>query len=441
MTKTSADRDHLLSWILEVRIVALMILFTFLFFNQKAIASEQAKSLKLKRISIVIGISAYELEPLENAKKDAEDIHEALVDIGFSSTLLTDATHSELRRKLDQFLKDAKEADVALAYLAGHGIQIGWENHFLAADFDPDKKNEGGKYQSINLAKFLADFEQTSKIRILILDACRNDPNKKNDGRGIARNINKAIRSLNTQRSRNAEGKEFSESGYRQMAPKPGTAIVFSTSYGDYALDGVNRDGKALDNSPFTEALLRHIYSSKLGINEMFGKVREQVENLTTSDDGSPQSSQFVLRSSNYFRSSFILAAPLDAEFLNKKLQEKLARLKCYTAKQDGLWGSKSEKAVSQYNKIASEDLKISAPYDRLSIRRLLNALDRKKFCRNVPEDPKKPRPTQVSSSSSRSKRSSQSKRNPTSAASRNRNLAESSGAASLAASGGIGSF
>jgi uncharacterized caspase-like protein len=132
------------------------------------------------RLALVIGQSAYRSVPaLPNPANDAKAVSQLLSDSGFEVLSASDLSQSGLREKVSEFASQvaAKGSDtVALVFYAGHGLQIDGENYLVPVDVDP-KREADIPIQAVRLNDILNTLNSVpSKMRILLLDACRNNP-------------------------------------------------------------------------------------------------------------------------------------------------------------------------------------------------------------------------------------------------------------------------
>ncbi len=207
------------------------------------------------RVALVIGNGNYLYSnPLPNAPNDAADMASVLAGMGFTVFGGIDLTQAETLAAVDDFSAALTPETLALFFYAGHGAQIGTENVVIPVDA------AGGTAQdlmgsSIRLATILRTMELRADRRVVILDACRNNP--------FLEEV--AARSGTPQ----PEGLARVEAGV-------GSYIAFSTQPGNVALDGTGR------NSPFTAALLSHISASGLDIHAVMRKVRSDVVAATS---------------------------------------------------------------------------------------------------------------------------------------------------------------
>ncbi|MEH2554301.1 hypothetical protein V1286_001830 [Bradyrhizobium algeriense] len=207
------------------------------------------------RLALVIGQSAYRSVPaLPNPANDAKAVTQLLTDSGFEVSTASDLSQGQMREVVSDFAGKvaAKGADtVALVFYAGHGLQIDGENFLVPVDIDP-KREADIPIQAVRLNDILNTLTSVpSKMRILMLDACRNNPfpDLKTAGGGLAL----------------VDAKVGS----------PGTFLSFSTSPGAVAEDGSG------SNSPYTNALLAAGKEQNIPIEETFKRVRLAVNKVT----------------------------------------------------------------------------------------------------------------------------------------------------------------
>jgi uncharacterized membrane protein YgcG len=208
------------------------------------------------RVALVIGQSAYRaVVPLPNPANDAKAMAQLLGEAGFEVVTAADLSQTDLRRTVGEFAARiaAKGPDTtALVFYAGHGIQVDGENYLIPVDVDP-KRETDIPLQAVRLNDLLNTLSSVpSKMRILLLDACRNNPFpelNKTAGHGLA--IVDA------------------------KVGAPGIFLSYSTSPGAEAEDG----GGA--NSPYTAALLTAARQPGLPIEEAFKRVRVSVNKAT----------------------------------------------------------------------------------------------------------------------------------------------------------------
>ncbi|SFT33844.1 Sel1 repeat-containing protein [Sedimentitalea nanhaiensis] len=213
------------------------------------------------RVALVLGLGAYQtIEPLDNTRNDARAIAGALKGIGFDVTLSLDATSSQLRQLMDDFAFRSETADLALIYFAGHGVEVQGENFLIPVDADINS-NLDVQRQSISLKQLLTTVERARKMRIVILDSCRNNP--LGDVIDLAKISPEAT--LTTNQTTRGGG------GLAAAKPDRGTLVAFAAKDGQVALDGTG------GNSPYARALIDKMVKPGLEISLMFRQVRDMV--------------------------------------------------------------------------------------------------------------------------------------------------------------------
>src|SRR6267154_107681 len=195
--------------------------------NQPALAG--------KRVALVIGNSSYQnVVALTNPVNDATAITEMFKKAAFDVVeSRRDLKNTEMRRALREFTEKARDADIAVIYYAGHGIEVDGTNYLVPVDAALERDTDAYD-EAIALDRILQAIEPAKQLRLVILDACRDNPFAKSMKRTVA------SRSL----GRGLAGVEPS---------RPNTLIAFAAKGGSTAADG---DSK---NSPFTTALLKYL--------------------------------------------------------------------------------------------------------------------------------------------------------------------------------------
>ena len=205
-----------------------------------------------QRVALVIGNSNYQTAPkLANPGNDAQSMSQLLNSAGFEVTQATDLTRKDMVRVVQDFTAKVAErgpGTVAMIYYAGHGVQVEGENYLLPVDakISSSYDLEGNSLRLVDLMGTLDAI--TSRMRIVVLDACRNNPfPQANDaGRGLA------------------------------IVDAPNGSIVgYSTSPGMEAADG---DG---NHSPYTSAFINNAREPNLPIEQLFKRVRLDVNHAT----------------------------------------------------------------------------------------------------------------------------------------------------------------
>ncbi|KYG98758.1 caspase (peptidase) [Bradyrhizobium sp. DOA1] len=210
-----------------------------------------------RRVALVIGNSAYKSAPkLNNPVNDATLVGGMFKKAGFDSVdVRLDLSASEMRRMLREFAGRSRDAEMAVIYHAGHGIELDGNNYLIPTDAtletDGDVLDE-----TIPVERALFAVEPAKQLRLIILDACRDNPFAKTMKRTLA---SRAI------------GR-----GLAKVEPtSPNTMIAFAAKAGSTASDGDAR------NSPFAAALVEHLPKPGLDLRKAFGFVRDDVLKTT----------------------------------------------------------------------------------------------------------------------------------------------------------------
>src|SRR3954452_7640219 len=222
-----------------------------------AICCANQSALADKRVAFVVGNSDYKNvtvlpNPVNDAAAIAQMFRKASFDVVESRR---DLTNYELRRALRDFTEKARDADVAVIYYAGHGIEVDGTNYLIPVDAVLERDTDAYD-EAIALDRILQAIEPSKQLRLVILDACRDNPFVKSMKRTVA------SRSL----GRGLAGVEPS---------RPNTLIAFAAKGGSTAADGDNK------NSPFTTALLKYLAQPGLELGKAFRLVRDDVMNTT----------------------------------------------------------------------------------------------------------------------------------------------------------------
>jgi uncharacterized caspase-like protein len=211
-----------------------------------------------KRVAFVVGNGAYKnVAQLPNPPMDAKAMASTLRNVGFEVVEGTDLTRDKMTEKLLDFGKRAQGADIAVFFYAGHGIAISGTNYLLPVDADIKSEMDVKLGAAINIDLTLDQTMGDAKVKLVFLDACRDNP--------FAAKIKQtATRSVSVGQ------------GLAEMKSGEGTLIAFATGPGQTALDGT--DGQ---HSPFTRALIKHITEPGIEIQQAMTEVRAEVNDET----------------------------------------------------------------------------------------------------------------------------------------------------------------
>jgi len=210
-----------------------------------------------RRVALVIGNSSYANAPaLLNTINDARDMVVALRKVGFEVIDGIDLDKSGMDRAVTRFARLAQAADAAMFYYAGHGFQFNGENYLVPIEARVEDEISV-QYETTRLNDVLTALNFSKGVKIMVLDACRNNPfvsqlAKRQVTRGFAVG-----------------------NGLAPVARAQGMVIAYATQANDVAADGSGR------NSPFTAALVREIEQPGLEVATMFRRVQKSVYDAT----------------------------------------------------------------------------------------------------------------------------------------------------------------
>src|SRR5262245_3333238 len=226
-------------------IIGLVVIFASFVLTESARAE--------KRVALVIGNEAYEHAPkLATPTRDAAAIAEMFRKAGFEMVIThNNVGNLEFKRALRNFLLAAQSSDIAVLFYSGHGIQIGEQNYMVPVDAKLAREYDA-KDEAISLDRIVEALEPAKRLRLVILDACRDNPflvtmKQRVMTRGITR-------------------------GLAPVGPTGvDTLIAYAAKAGSTAREGT--DG----HSPYTKALLKHIAEPGLDVRLAFGRIRDDV--------------------------------------------------------------------------------------------------------------------------------------------------------------------
>ena len=210
-----------------------------------------------RRVALVIGNSGYEhVTQLTNPDNDAKGMAEKLTSLDFEVVTGTNLSLRDMRKTVREFIAKLEGADIALFFYAGHGLQVSGENYLVPIDAELNSYVDL-EFEAMPANLILNAMEHSTKVNLVFLDACRNNP--------LAENL---ARSMGTRSGSVGRGLAKIGSGV-------GSLVSFATQPGNVALDG---DGK---NSPFTTALLKHLGTPGQDITRDLVMVRRDVLEAT----------------------------------------------------------------------------------------------------------------------------------------------------------------
>ena len=213
-----------------------------------------------ERVALVIGNANYQfVNPLKNTVNDARAIAGALTGLNFDVTTVIDLPQEQMLAELASFAFRAETADVAIVYYAGHGIEVQGENFLIPVDAKIASGKDVLRY-TVSLTDMLNSVYGARKIRMVILDSCRNNP------------LNELINLAGSTKIENGDEGVRGVGGLAPVTPARGTLVAYSQRPGQVA-----EDGKGSDNSPFAAALLNALKQPELEVGMLFRHVRDEV--------------------------------------------------------------------------------------------------------------------------------------------------------------------
>jgi hypothetical protein len=202
------------------------------------------------RVALVVGNGAYRAIPtLANPPNDAKDIAAKLRNLGFEVTARVDLDQPSMQRAIVDFARAAANADAAVFYYGGHGVQVDGHNFLLPVDFELHGQDDIYK-RAVPLDEVLKELEQGEGVHLVFLDACRTNPLP--DSSAFAHT-----------------------EGLARVGNAAGFLIAFATQPDNVTYDGAGR------NSPFAKSLLAHLATVGQGVSTMMIDVRKDVIDMT----------------------------------------------------------------------------------------------------------------------------------------------------------------
>lgn len=265
-----------------------------------AFAFFTSASLAEPRLALVIGNSAYQNnKPLNNPANDAEAVAKVLNTAGFEVVMAFDLSRDLMKQTIEEFAARIKEKgpdSVALVYYAGHGLQVDGENFLVPVDVKLQGEDDVPE-QGVKLAYVMGALEAApSRMRIVILDACRNNPF--------------------------AVSGEAGGKGLAIVDAPTGSIVAYSTAPGTEAFDGSGR------HSPYAAAFMRTVKQPNMPIEQVFKKVRllvnESTDSKQTPWESSSLTSDFVFfaNAANNAAASAVPAKIAIAELGSRPVQD-----------------------------------------------------------------------------------------------------------------------
>ena len=219
-----------------------------------------------KRVAFVVGIDLYDNlgrnAQLQKARADAKAIADMLKTLGFDVIHKNDLTRTAFNNNWQDFLNKLSPGDTATLYFAGHGVELGGRNYLLPRDVPSVRpgREELLRREALSLHELLADLkEKGTRLNLVILDACRDNPFEQVAGRSVG-----------------------SARGLAVTEPPEGTFIMFSAGSGESALDRLN-DADRDPNSVYTRQLLPLLKAQGVSLTDVAEQVRVGVRQMAST--------------------------------------------------------------------------------------------------------------------------------------------------------------
>ena len=225
-----------------------------------------------RRVALVIGNADYtSAGRLKNPVHDANIIAASLRVVGFETvTVANDATREKMADALRTFSDEAKKADWAVVYYSGHGMEVNGTNYLVPVD----ARISGGRSPSseaVSLDQVIAAAQGARKLRLVLLDACRNNPFVSQMRPTASSDARTAVASTAV----GMVGDRSAGGGLSAVTVSGATLVVYAAKHGRTALDGQGR------NSPFAIAMVQRLATPNVEINKLFRLVRDDVMEAT----------------------------------------------------------------------------------------------------------------------------------------------------------------
>lgn len=207
------------------------------------------------RYALVLGNSSYSNVPnLDNPRNDAGDVAQAFRKLGYEVTDAYDLKFTEMNSALRSFRRSIVGAEHAVIYFAGHGLELNGRNFLIPVDAEL-KNDFDVVYEAVPLDAVVQAASSASKLSLVILDACRDNP-------------------FLAQMTRGTSTRNFTR-GLASYTPQGNSLLAYAARDGAVALDGNGR------NSPYASAILSTIHEPGLEISRFFRLVRDKVMTAT----------------------------------------------------------------------------------------------------------------------------------------------------------------
>jgi tetratricopeptide (TPR) repeat protein len=235
-------------------------------------AATPAAAARGRRVALIIGNAAYKnVTALLNPRHDAEALAASLRATGFETvTVVSDMTREKLTDALRTFANEAEKADWAVVYYSGHGMEVNGTNYLIPVEAKIATDRDV-QFEAIPLDQVMASVEGAKKLKLILLDACRDNPfapqmRRTAPGEAVAAAAPTGGGTVATR----SVGR-----GLGEVKVSGATLVVYAAKHGQTALDGEG------NNSPFAIAVVQRIATPNVEINKVFRLVRDDVMEAT----------------------------------------------------------------------------------------------------------------------------------------------------------------
>jgi caspase domain-containing protein len=218
-----------------------------------AVLAMDVPAAEAKRVALVIGNAAYKVGPLQNPVNDASAVAAAFKRLGFDKVILRQNVGvNDFRAVLAEMARESAGADLGVVYFAGHGTEVAGRNFLIPVDATLSRAS-ALDLEAVPLDTVLGQLDGVRQLKLVILDACRNNPFSP------------------------AGAKRAVSRGLARIEPEGNSMVVYAAKDGTTADDGIGQR-----HSPFTAALLKHVDTPGLEISLLFRRVRDDVIRATS---------------------------------------------------------------------------------------------------------------------------------------------------------------
>ena len=235
----------------------------------KATAAKQGR-----RAALIIGNSAYQsVAALDNPRRDAQKMAAALRAVGFDDvTMAVDVSRDKMIAALRTFAAAADKADWAVVYYAGHGIEVNGVNYLIPVDAKLASDRDV-LFEAMPLDQVMAAIDGAKKLKLVVLDACRDNPFASAAASASPAPIAVAV-TPSDDGTRHVRTRSLGK-GLGELKVQGASLVVYAAKHGQTALDGEG------ENSPFAVAVVQRIATPGVEINKLFRLVRDDVMEAT----------------------------------------------------------------------------------------------------------------------------------------------------------------